>query len=152
MSQPPCFGNRCIALCQRSVGKAKTQQGKGQEPLYSHARAEPGLTDERVLGDWIVKPKRFFPDATVMTQTLHGKTGFDRRSGNPELIRRYRFVDGSDAANFRQNAPPDRTLPAPNDGMTARREGERTLRENPASPTALVHGLRHAPFPVRPPL
>ena len=60
MSQPPSLGDCCVALYQCLVGKAETEQGKSQKSLYSYARAEPGLTDERALGDWIVKRKRLF--------------------------------------------------------------------------------------------
>jgi hypothetical protein len=60
MGQPPRLSDRCIAPCQCLVGKAETEQGKSQKSQYSYARAEPGLTDEQALGDWIVKRKRFF--------------------------------------------------------------------------------------------
>jgi hypothetical protein len=60
MGQLPRLGDRCIVPCQCLVGKAETEQGESQKSQYSYARAEPGLTDQRALGDRIVKRKRFF--------------------------------------------------------------------------------------------
>src|SRR5215467_7851929 len=81
-------------------------------------RASPGRLDR--------KAQALLPDATVMTQIFHGKTGSDRRSDDPEIVPRNRFVDGPDAANYQQSAAPDRTRPGSRDGMTAQRVGEET--------------------------
>ena len=66
-----------------------------------------------------------------------------------ERARRSRCADGSDAANPRPSAAPDRIRRGTRDSETAHRELEGTPRENPAAPTALARGHRHGPFPAR---
>ena len=56
MSQPAGLGDCRAAPCQCLVGKSETEQDKSQKSPATPTRgSKPGLTDERALGDCIVK-------------------------------------------------------------------------------------------------
>src|SRR5205085_1918623 len=75
------------------------------------------------------------PDATVMTQTCPPTPSSDRRRSDPELVQQNRCAGGSDAANPRPNAAPDRVRRGPRDSGTAQRGPQGTPRGNPPAPT-----------------
>src|SRR6516164_7875951 len=106
--------------------------------------------DRRVSdGKLDYKAQAPLPDATGMAQTCPQTSGFDRSSDDPERGRQCRFFLGSDAANRRPSAAPNRIRRGPYDRPTAHREAEGTPRGNPAAPTTLVRGRRPGPFLAR---
>ena len=60
MSQPPGLSDRCVALCQCSIGKAEPKQDNPQIRLGSHLEVDSDLMGKGAVGDWIIKRKRLF--------------------------------------------------------------------------------------------
>ena len=108
MSQPPSLSDCCVALCQCLVGKAETEKDNSQErrALIRGGELRPdGQASRERSYRKVQAPLR---DATGMTQTCRQTAGSDRRIGDRERARPSRCADGSDAANPRPGAAPNR--------------------------------------------
>src|SRR6516225_7567675 len=91
-----------------------------------------------------------FPNETETQQTCRQTSGLSRRTGGPKRGRLCRSAGGSDAANPRPSAAPNRFRSGVRDSETAHTESEQTPGETPVVSTARAHGHKHGPFLVPP--
>src|SRR6516225_3169904 len=126
------------------VGESRDKKGQPPKATVSYFGGEFRPVRQASGGNLDYKAQAPLPDAIGIKQT----SGFDRRIGDRERGRRNRCADGSDAANPRPIAAPDRVHRGTCESETAQRESEGTPRENPTAPTALLRGHGLAPFPA----
>ena len=108
MSQPPSLGDCCVAPCQCLVRKAETEKDNPQDAAVTLRGGEFRPDGQASGGRSDHKAQAPLPDAIGMTQTCRQTAGSDPRSSDPERARRSRCADGSDAANPRPGAAPNR--------------------------------------------
>ena len=60
MSQPPCLGDCCIALCHRLIRIAEIEKHNPQKRLRVYLWVVSGVIGQRAVGDRIVERKHFF--------------------------------------------------------------------------------------------
>jgi hypothetical protein len=60
MSRPPSLDDCRVASRQCLAGIAEAEKDNSQERLGCYVKFESGQFDERAVGGWIIKRKRFF--------------------------------------------------------------------------------------------
>src|SRR5215469_12003331 len=147
----PVAAPRRLLRCSVPMPGPESRDRKGRSPsLTVRLREGPPRSDGQTSGvNWDHKAQAPPRSVIEMKQACRQTSGFDRTTGAPERFPRNRGGGGSDAANPRPSAAPNRLRRGTCDRWTAHREPEGTPKENPAAPTTSSRGHRLGPFPAR---